>query len=157
MNDDGQAVIGATIDANSTEGQDFLENEIVAPNPLMGIYMLNGFGGEKYDFKSRGIDGRPLGVSREQFQYRGSITRSGKFGSARDFGNIAAGIIAGRRGLTWSESRLGFDGLQSLQEGRRTSEGIPTQKAQRLGFGIGVELLKQDSYHQIPLTHSKKV
>ncbi|KAA0229733.1 hypothetical protein EDS67_10815 [candidate division KSB1 bacterium] len=66
------------------------------------------------------------------------------FGSARDFGNIGAGIVAGRKGLSWEQARLGFDALESWQRGRITKEGVPSQKAQKLGYTIGVRLRKVD-------------
>jgi hypothetical protein len=56
--------------------------------------------------------------------------------------------VAGRNGLGWGDARLGFDGLQSIQEGRLATEGVPTQKAQRLGFNIGLKLRSKDSYYR---------
>ena len=146
--DDDQAIVGAVINLNSTEGQDFLESEIVATDIGLIEYIANAKGGEPLDFKTRDIENRPAGTSREQYQYRGSVTSSGKIGSARDFGNIGAGIVAGRNGLGWGDARLGFDGLQSIQEGRLATEGVPTQKAQRLDFNIGLKLRSKDSYYR---------
>ncbi len=113
--DDDQAIVGAVIDLNSTDGQDFLEDEIVAPDIGLVKYMATATGGKTLDFKTRDAEFRPEGMSLEQYVYRGSVTSSGKIGSARDFGNIGAGIVAGRNGLGWGDARLGFDGLQSIQ------------------------------------------
>ena len=146
--DDDQAIVGAVINLNSTEGQDFLESKIVARDIGLIEYIANAKGGEPLDFKTRDIENRPEGMSREQYVYRGSVTSSGKIGSARDFGNIGAGIVAGRNGLGWGDARLGFDGLQSTQEGRLATEGVPTQKAQRLGYNIGLKLRSKDSYYR---------
>jgi hypothetical protein len=44
------------------------------------------------------------------------------FASARDIGNIAAGVVAGRSGLGWGAARLGLDGLESYENGRFTRE-----------------------------------
>ncbi|MEL7122967.1 MAG: RHS repeat-associated core domain-containing protein [Bacteroidota bacterium] len=148
FDDEGNAVIGAIIDPTSTAGQDFLETEIVAPDIGLIKYMLKATGGKPLDFKVRGIEDKEEGVSRAQYVYRGSVTSSGKFGSARDFGNIAAGIVAGRNGLGWEEARLGFDGLQSYQEGKIATEGQTTQRAQRKGLNIGKKLRKKDSFNR---------
>ncbi|MCB4234735.1 hypothetical protein LDL59_05410 [Kaistella anthropi] len=51
--------------------------------------------------------------------------------SARDIGNFGAGYIAGSNGLGWAEARLGFDTLQSYQEGKLSTEGKTTQQAQK--------------------------
>jgi len=59
--------------------------------------MANAGNGEKYDFKDQGKDERPEGTTVEQYRYRGSSTENGEFGSARDFGNIGAGMVAGRK------------------------------------------------------------
>lgn len=111
--------------------------------------MLTAWGGQEYDFKERGIKGANVSdVERLQHHYRGSaIPFTGDvttFGSARGFGNIGAGIVAGRAGLSWGEARLGFDALESIQEMEITKEGIPSQKAQKLGYTIGVRLRKVD-------------
>lgn len=106
--------------------------------------MANAGNGEKYDFKDQGIDERPKGTTEEQYRYRGSATDNGEYGSARDFGNIGAGIVAGRKGLTWNAARLGFDTYQSYKSGRFETEGKTTQKAERYGFSIGCGLRKTD-------------
>jgi RHS repeat-associated protein len=130
---DGDFVKGAVINPNSTEGQDFIDEEIIAGDPSLDIYMKNATNGERYDFKNRGIDERPSNMTEQQYRYRGSVTENGKFASARDFGNMGAGIVAGRSGLAWFEARLGFDGYQYWSRGKFTTEPKVTQKAQKFG------------------------
>ena len=147
--EDGEAVLGAVIDPNSTEGQNFIDGEVVSENLTTTTYAPFATGGKTYDFKVRGIDDRAPGTSRQQHVYRGSRASNGKFGSARDFGNAAAGLVAARDGMDWGTARLGFDALESWQEGSWSTEGFPTQKAQRLGFEAGQRLRKRDSYSKI--------
>lgn len=79
-------------------------------------------------------------MTESQHMYRGSVTKDGKFGSARDFGNMAAGVVAGRNGLSWGQARVGFDALESYQRGAFASEPATTQKAQRVGYDVGISL-----------------
>jgi RHS repeat-associated protein len=143
FDDEGNPVIGATISTSSNEGENFIHNEIIVGNPSLLEYMPNATGGQKYDFKTREIENRPQGMTRTQYMYRGS-KYGGFIGSARDFGNIGAGIVAARNGLNWRQARLGFDGLESFQKRQFATEGNPTQKAQRVGFQIGISLRKMD-------------
>ena len=164
FDDDNNAVVGAVIDLESTDGQTFIDDEIIGDHPFIGSYMANATGGGDYDFKERGIaDARKEGKTDIQHRYRGSVASNGKIGSARDFGNGAAGIVAGRFGLSWRAARLGFDALETKQHSsiitisppgggapiiipniNLTSEKIPTQKAQRLGWKIGIKLNQED-------------
>lgn len=60
------------------------------------------------------------------------------YSSAKDIGNMAAGYIAGKKGLTWEQARCGFDGLQKLQDGNfKSVEKASSQNAQRYGFTMG--------------------
>lgn len=68
------------------------------------------------------------------------MLQSGAVVSARDVGNFAAGLVAGRAGYSWGQSRVAFDGLQSYQKRWPTIEGRPTQLAQRAGYNAGVRL-----------------
>nr|WP_298789352.1 DUF6443 domain-containing protein [uncultured Allomuricauda sp.] len=169
FDDSENAVVGAIIDPNSTEGQDFIDNEIIADNPNMFHYMANATGGQDYDFKERGMkEAIAEGKQAIQHRYRGSKASNGKIGSARDFGNGAAGIVAGRAGLGWDMARLGFDTLETVQKSSMisvnlpgggtsiifnvnfASEGVPTQKAQRLGWKIGNEMFNEELQQTIP-------
>jgi RHS repeat-associated protein len=136
--DDGEnAVVGAIIDPNSTEGQNFVDDEIIEGDPSLLEYLPNAIGGKKFDLKDRDIKKRPEGTTELQYRYRGSKSGDGKFGSARDFGNIGAGIVAGRKGLTWEGARFGFDTLESFQKLSITGEKTTTKKAQWVGYQIG--------------------
>ena len=131
--DDDGSIVESIIDFESSEGSDFLA-ELIDGNPNLVNYMLNARNGKDYDFKEEGIDDRPFYISRNEYRYRGSTLPNGEIGSARDFGNIGAGIVASRKGLSWGFARLGFDGYQSIKSGKITREGIATQSAQRYGF-----------------------
>ena len=137
FDDGGNAIVGAVIDPNSTEGKDFLEGEILGTNIGLGKYIPNARNDRSLDFKTRGESKRGAGVTRDQHRYRGSRSIDGKIGSARDFGNMAAGIVAGRSGISWMVARLGFDAYQSYKSRRFESEGVATQKAQIVGFRLG--------------------
>ena len=160
--DDGSAVEGAIIDLNSTEGQDFVDG-IIEENPSLAEYLPNAVGGQKYDHKVAGIENKGEGVTPEQYKYRGSRASNGKIGSARDFGNGAAGIIAGRKGIPYFAARVAFDALEGMQKNdgklfvptpglggsgdmisTSTLEGKPTRLAQRLGFDVGRKIVQQE-------------
>jgi RHS repeat-associated protein len=149
FDDEGNPVVGAVIDPESYEGFLFVLAEIIGGDPSLIGYVTNATENQKYDFKNRGVkEAKAKGVDPSQHHYRGSaVPFTGDiatFGSARDFGNIGAGIVAGRAGLSWGEARLGFDALQTIQERQISREGTPTQKAQRIGHAIGVRLRKVD-------------
>ncbi len=144
-------VSGAILDPKSREGQDFV-NAVISEDPNIAFYMANATRGGDYDFKVRGINKKPKGQSELQYKYRGSLDENGEFGSARDFGNFTAGMIAARSGFTWAESRAAFDMLQTLQEptiipilGKPVPSIVPTReplttiKAQLHGFLYGIQ------------------
>lgn len=140
--DDGSIVEGAIINPNDQSGQNFINNEIIKENPGLISYMANATGGEKYDFKTIGIENVPEdSKSQLQYKYRGMplVDENGNtvYASARDVGNYGAGYVAGKKGLDWKTARAGFDLLESVQNNRRTAEQMPTQKAQRLGYNAG--------------------
>ncbi|WP_336687738.1 RHS repeat-associated core domain-containing protein [Chryseobacterium bernardetii] len=153
MGDDNKAVEGAVISPGDLSGNDFL-NDLMGPNePNIIKYMANGKGNEQYDFKTNGPDGeaggtdkRPEGMTVTQYTYRGvlfSVDTGDKtdnvtvIASARDIGNFGAGYIAGNNGLNWGTARSGFDALQSVQDGKLSTEGQTTQQAQRVGHNVG--------------------
>ena len=125
-------VLGAVIDLNSTEGAEFLDN-LYEENPHFAMYGLNARNGEKYDFKDIGKENRGSATV-QQHRYRGSVAGDGRIGSARDFGNIGAGLVTGRAGFSWEATRLLFDGYQG------SKEPAVTVKAQMLGFGVGLDI-----------------
>ena len=109
--------------------------------------MLNGYGGKKYDFKrSNGTDKVVYepGVNYINI-FRGMPILDGKNGkpiyaSARDIGNIGAGLVAGKAGMGWSTARLGFNTLESWQNNHLTTEDIGTQYGEKLGWRIGNQM-----------------
>ncbi|RQO80217.1 hypothetical protein DBR40_00950 [Pedobacter sp. KBW01] len=150
LSDDGSAVVGAQISDNNYSGTSFMNTLITGnfENLSLGRYMINATGGKAFDIKTENINERPKDMTRTQWTYRGMPfedvnefgNRDGKtttYASARDFGNVAAGYVAGRNGINWKEARLGFDSLQTYQEGKISSEGKPTQLAQKIGHSVG--------------------
>lgn len=119
--------------------------------------MANATGGKKYDFKRSNIPGtqeEKLADSRyndPENHYRGMPilgTMNGKavFASARDVGNIGAGLIAGRNGLSWIEARAGLDAVQKIQEcSWSAQETSSTQMGERLGYRVGLQLIYNSS------------
>jgi hypothetical protein len=84
------------------------------------------------------------------------------FASARDVGNIAAGLVAARSDLSWSTARFGFDFLETSQKfgtidatlyypffGVKAIEGSSTQYAERLGFRIGSQMRRAEINEQL--------
>ena len=57
--------------------------------------------------------------------------------SARDVGNYVAGYVAGKNGLSWYDTRCGFDLYQSWQSGAFVQEGESSQLAQKEGWKVG--------------------
>lgn len=65
------------------------------------------------------------------------------YGSARDVGNVAAGYVAGRSGLSWAMTRAGCDAYQVMmnyknhnnhKQNRLVREGKSSTSAQFLGW-----------------------
>ena len=139
----GQTGWVGTIDVNSTESRDLIENfKKEAGNISLLEYMPNATDGKKYDFKR---NGNPNSSDRND-HHRGSLWGTKEdgtkiFGTARDAGNYAAGYIAGLNNLSWLEARIGFDGLEiakSLSKGFFvTGEGRQSTLPQRLGHNEG--------------------
>ncbi len=78
--------------------------------------------GHKYDFKvTNGTDSQIDGIDPQ----RGmpiSINSDGNttYASARDIGNMAAGYMAAKNGISWKDARKAFDWYQGGPEGRTT-------------------------------------
>lgn len=152
LDEKGNAIIGAIIDGSDTSGINFLNKEIIngIPPGLKELikYMWNARGEKHFDFKMRGVDKSLTGNDKVIETYRGMLFQNidggmsvdgGNtiFASARDFGNVAAGWMAGVNGFTWDFSRSGFDGLESSQKYWPSTEGQPTQLAQKVGHNAG--------------------
>lgn len=127
---------GGTIDCNDESGMNFLTG-VYEESPNIIEYMFNAGNSteenyQKYDFKiTNGTGMHPGQLS----IYRGMPIGYGPDGvriytSARDIGNMVAGAVARRSGLSWKMARLGFDGYQG------SVEGISSQNAQRFGFNF---------------------
>ena len=142
FSDEGEVVEGAIIDMVSTEGQEFLD-ELIGDNPDKITYFVNARYEHYYDFKARG-QGDKYGEALERHHYRGSVLSGGAIASARDVGNIGAGMVAGRQGLNWASTRFLFDGYEMFKDIRSMRfprrESPTTRKAQRLGYDFGVRL-----------------
>jgi RHS repeat-associated protein len=138
VNENNEAVVGAIIDTGSTEGQDFIDNEIIADDPNIFHYKDNAKLNEPFDFKSRGLD-KEVSVQESLIhRTRGSMTSDGKMASARDFGNMAAGIVASRAGLPHWYARYKFNQLQG------GNEPPVSAKAQQIGLNKGDKLFWKD-------------
>ena len=130
---------GSIIDPNDNSGSAFL-------NSLgwveIGYYMDNAKQDQKYDFKVTNGGDYPIeGID----QYRGmpiGKTKDGQtiYTSAKDVGNIGAGLEAGLHLVPWKLARKEFDKLQSQQDGRPSVELPSTVNAQRLGWEIGINV-----------------
>jgi hypothetical protein len=108
--------------------------------PMFDDYMANAGNGGKYDFKTtNGINAVQKGIN----PYRGMPvfkSRGGQtiYSSARDFGNIAAGYVAGANGMPWGAARVAFDAYQSkVNNWHPTIEGLSTRNAEYYGWLIG--------------------
>src|SRR5690606_32448910 len=131
-NENNNAVVGAVIDTNSSEGQDFIDNEIIRDNPNVFHYKDNAELNQHYDFKSRGLNKKATEQEALIYRTRGSMTSDGKMASARDFGNIGAGIVAGRTGAPHWYAKRKFNQLQGGQE--------PPVSAKAQQIGLDVEI-----------------
>lgn len=152
---DGGKWLG-TIDVNSTEGSDFLNNQIYQNTPGLLNYALNW---SDYNFKANGAEGM-TGDARDQYYYRGSAFSDGVYASARDFGNYAAGYVAAYNGLSWNSTRTIFDSFNASQnnlmnlyngyQNRNINPDAPnSQAAERLGFNSGYSSRQQMMQNQL--------
>lgn len=158
--DDNNNTVKATINLSDKSGVEFLNKKIIG-NKDLGLfsYMMNATGGEKYDFKKKGLADQPKGTDMLVYEARGmsgdGITgMSNNSGvplilTARDVGNIAAGYVAGENGFTWGQSRVALDGLETAQQVKQghwawTKEESATQGAQRVGFDFGTQVYNRE-------------
>jgi RHS repeat-associated protein len=146
-----------TIDPSNQSGRDYLNSNFLSgKRPSLLGYMFNATRGKKHDFKrTNGTDnimfsdvadfyrGMPLDL-------RGEDPQQPVFASARDIGNIAAGLMAGINGISWGAARNAFDGLESWQKGKPTAESMTTQYAQRLGWRIGNQIYQKSELSRQP-------
>lgn len=148
FDDNEKPSVESVIDLNDQSGQEFWYNfNTWAPFMPLLYYILNGYGGQKYDFKRQGEpypgadeDNKEQINANNKYHNRGmKLNIDGKeyITSGRDIGNYAAGYVAGLHGLTWKEARYGFDKLESKQQGGKAIEKAPSQSAQLKGYTNG--------------------
>lgn len=144
------------IDPTDESGKKFIDNQIIGDDPNLEYYRKNATGGMPLDFKRTNGSGPSRFGDNEL--YRGMPIlgkKNGKpiYGSARDVGNIGAGIVAARKGLSWIGARLGFNALetkQQIEDGNGWgfyTETSSSQYAQKLGHRIGLDLYKKSLGH----------
>ena len=132
---------GSLIDPNDNSGKDFLASmdgvsvveymDKARTNHEWDFKVTNGTPGVKYTNKTDISRGMPV-----------SMTADGQpvYASARDVGNMAAGFVAGRNGLSWGATRFGCDLYQSYVTSkvshnlRISVEGATTVNAQYYGW-----------------------
>ncbi|MEM9547809.1 MAG: SpvB/TcaC N-terminal domain-containing protein [Bacteroidota bacterium] len=134
-----------TIDINSREGMDFFNSKIRNNEPGLFSYMWNATSGEKYDLKRLDENGNQISeddprYDDRNYHHRGSYYNTDDNGnkiyaSARDFGNYAAGYIAGVNNIGWGAARFAFNGLEWFSSG--ANEGQQSVRAQKLGHNHG--------------------
>ena len=157
FDENNDPVNGAILDPKSREGQDFV-NKVIKDDPTLLMYMWHATNGEKYDFKEKNINENLPDDEKLKLRYRGSIDVNGEFGSARDFGNYAAGLVAARAGLSWQDARYGFDTYQGFKDDGAVliptnfipaisispkREAITTIQAQLAGYRTGIRMFKK--------------
>ena len=141
LNEDNNPVIGAVIDLSDMSGKAFWD-DFVANTPNIIKYMRTAGAGKHYDFKRRGTSTGDPNYNSTLYHTRGLYVNVGDndyITSARDIGNMAAGYIAARNGLSWDEARLGFDAYESYERRKLTTESAVTQKAERFGYDTGIK------------------
>ena len=153
-NGQGAPVIGAIIDVDSDEASKFL-SAIVEINPVLSHYMPKAIRGNSWDFKNNRTNNAVLsGLTAAQHLYRGFKFSSGLIMTARDVGNYAAGLVAARNHLSWSNTRTGFDGYETIDRdgffqlfSEWRSESVVSQVAQQAGYKVGLHLERIDLYN----------
>ena len=127
----GTWAIGATINPKDQSGKDFL-NKMISKDITLDDYIDKARNNRPYDFKVTN-GSKSVVLTDLKYVYRGMSIGKTAFGqeiytSARDIGNIAAGIVAAKNGIPWEDARIAFD----LYQGGR--EGISTQNAEYYGW-----------------------
>jgi hypothetical protein len=131
--------VGTVIDPIDYSGILFLQQ--MTPDVGLAEYMSNARTNHIWDFKvTNGVEGHLDSPD----IYRGMPISNGVYASARDVGNIAAGLVGGTNGLSWFSFRLGCDVYQTYEASKRNEsftpslEGASTISAQRYGWEIGI-------------------
>ena len=131
---DGNIVVGATIDLNDMSGQNFLD-DFMKNTPDLITYIFDEEKGGRIngncDFKNIGNKG-VNNIS--QYHNRGMRINTGdgvKIATARDIGDFAAGYIAGKNGIPKLSTRIAFDIYQG------GIEPNVTKMAENIGYRKG--------------------
>ena len=113
---------GGIINPNDNSGKSFLDNMTGENSPGLFEYMYHARSGHKYDFKvTNGTESRIQGINPQRgMPIRGNSDGSTTYASARDIGNMAAGYIAAKNGISWKAARKAFDWYQGSPEGKTT-------------------------------------
>lgn len=143
-NCDEGLVVNAIINPNDFSGDNFLK-EMKSGVNLWSYVFNKGRGGHIYDFKvSNNQEGVYLDSAKEQYRGMPIGIASGEiiYASARDIGNMGAGIVATTHGIPYSCARLAFDIYQTMQNGHllsgRLDRELPgTASAELYGYLIG--------------------
>tara|TARA_B110001452_G_scaffold135891_1_gene112943 strand:- start:2457 stop:5063 length:2607 start_codon:yes stop_codon:yes gene_type:complete len=135
-----QEVWMGLINPRDVTGENFL-GSLSGSNLNEAEYSIRAYGYQQFDFKRTNGTSETIYDDAADF-YRG-MPILGKYnglqvyGSARDVGNIAAGTVFGKAGNSWALTRNLFDLLQSVQEGKFSTELPSTVYAQSLGWQFG--------------------
>ncbi len=127
---------GTIINPNDTMGASFLST--IRAGVTLTEYMDKARSGHQWDVKLTNNTEKVIeGIDIYRGMPIGSKNGIPVYASARDVGNIAAGIVAGAHGMSWLTARLGFDLYQSWSVRYLSVEGFSTQYAQLYGWRIG--------------------
>ena len=139
-------------DSDMAPGQGWQNGSIINPTDNMGVsflstikagvtlseYLDKARSGHQWDVKTTNNTEKEIdGIDYYRGMPIGSKNGIPVFASARDVGNIAAGIVAGSHGMSWLTARFGFDLYQSWSVKYLTIEGPSTQHAQLYGWRTG--------------------
>jgi len=160
----GSGIMVGFIDPKDQSGREFLFT-LYEQDPAASVYVVLARRNGVYDYKrTNGSDKVLYSNNDNNVYYRGMeilISKSDGlpvYASARDVGNIGAGMVAARNGLTWQTSRVGFDLYQSYDSFKQkekatwefVSEGVTTQYAQKLGYNVGYQYYLKEVISRTP-------
>jgi len=137
--DKKQWAVGSVIDLNDKSGNDFL---MKASESSLLEYIDKARTNHEWDFKVTNGYGEPKGGIDI---YRGMPVSSDEgnvlIASARDIGNMAAGYLSGKNGISLISHRLVCDLYQMFIDVSKLQlpniEGVSSRSAQRYGWGKG--------------------